>query len=205
MVGAQGNSPYYGALFAALAWRCASTYRDTDHLGGCNGARIRLSPQRDWPANVGMNMVSSSSAARKPLLDERKWAVAEGRLRPRPGSTATAHALTRSPLSPRRVQVLQVLAPIQAQFDRSAVGGPALSWADTIVLAGQAAIEDATGQTLRFCGGRTDAYDGGPAWLAPRTYPDAVTAFKDNADVLGVTLVSRRRHRLGPLALAPSV
>ncbi|MEM9087041.1 MAG: catalase/peroxidase HPI, partial [Pseudomonadota bacterium] len=33
------------------AWASASTYRSSDHRGGANGARVRLSPQREWAAN----------------------------------------------------------------------------------------------------------------------------------------------------------
>ncbi|GAB5364599.1 hypothetical protein AAMO2058_000983600 [Amorphochlora amoebiformis] len=46
--------------FVRLAWRCASTYRHTDYLGGCDGARIRFSPEKDWPINKYLNLILAS-------------------------------------------------------------------------------------------------------------------------------------------------
>ncbi|WP_413871084.1 catalase/peroxidase HPI [Albidovulum sp.] len=39
------------ADMVATAWDSARTYRQSDHRGGANGARIRLAPQKDWEGN----------------------------------------------------------------------------------------------------------------------------------------------------------
>lgn len=123
--------------FARLAWQSISTFRSTDYLGGGNGARIRFSPQKDWPVNKNLN------------------------------------------------KVLHILQPVKERF------GENLSWADLIVLAGNAAIERAGGRRMKFCGGRTDADDGiGSENLEPRImgrFYESPEQLKDYIKVMGLT------------------
>jgi catalase-peroxidase len=45
------NSGLTVAQLVSPAWASASTFRGSDKRGGANGARIRLTPQKDWAVN----------------------------------------------------------------------------------------------------------------------------------------------------------
>ena len=100
----------------STAWASASTFRGSDKRGGANGARIRLSPQKDWRVNNPAELT----------------------------------------------KILSILESIQREFNDSQRDGKKVSLADLIVLAGNAAIEQAARQggheiKVPFKAGRADA------------------------------------------------
>ena len=54
--------------FIRLSWQCSSSFRITDYLGGCNGARIRHSPQTEWAVNVNLKQLNDL----KDMMDDYK-------------------------------------------------------------------------------------------------------------------------------------
>ena len=61
----EDNEDNYGA-FVDLAYRCAFTFRSTDYLGGCNGARIRFEPESEFAGNEG---AAATLGILKPVSD----------------------------------------------------------------------------------------------------------------------------------------
>jgi catalase-peroxidase len=59
----------------STAWASASTFRGSDKRGGANGARIRLSPQKDWAVNEPAqlaNVISKLEAIQKEFNGAQK-------------------------------------------------------------------------------------------------------------------------------------
>ncbi|HEX4440115.1 MAG TPA: catalase/peroxidase HPI [Thermoanaerobaculia bacterium] len=64
-----GVSP---ADLIATAWNAAASFRGTDKRGGANGARIRLSPQKDWESNEPARLAKVLPALEKIRQDFNK-------------------------------------------------------------------------------------------------------------------------------------
>ena len=58
------------------AWASASTFRSSDMRGGANGARIRLSPQKDWEANKPQQLSKVLKVLEK-IANETKASIAD--------------------------------------------------------------------------------------------------------------------------------
>ena len=54
------------------AWASACTWRCTDYRGGANGARVRLSPQKDWAANDPADLAAVLAGLEKVKADSGK-------------------------------------------------------------------------------------------------------------------------------------
>jgi len=59
-------------LLVRAAWSCGSTFRHTDYQGGCNGARLRFAPQKDFASNAGLDQVFKLLAPIKQMHDMRE-------------------------------------------------------------------------------------------------------------------------------------
>jgi len=70
----KGDAGSYAAQFVHLAHQCAASYRATDHIGGCNGARIRFSPEADFSTNVQLDKVLQVLKPVHDKFDNLSWA-----------------------------------------------------------------------------------------------------------------------------------
>jgi len=61
------DSQTWGPLMVRLGWHCSGTYRQTDHIGGCNGARIRHEPEASWGSNKDVDL---ALARLEPVFDK---------------------------------------------------------------------------------------------------------------------------------------
>jgi catalase-peroxidase len=107
------------------AWASAATYRGSDKRGGANGARIRLSPQRDWEVNqpailagvlqtleaIRMAFNGAQSGGKQVSLAD--LIVLGGCAAVEKAAQQAGHAVT-VPFSPGRMDALQEETDVQA-------------------------------------------------------------------------------------------
>lgn len=133
----------------STAWASASTFRGSDKRGGANGARIRLSPQKDWAVNQPAEL-AKVLATYEAIQDEFNAAQPSGGKRVSiadlivlGGSAAVEQAAKRSghavhvPFTPGRADATQAqtdvasFAPLEPvvdgfrNFEKDATGVPA--------------------------------------------------------------------------------
>ena len=70
------NSGLSISEMVSTAWDSARTFRGSDKRGGANGARIRLSPQKDWEGNEPERL-SKVLAVLEPIATEFKISIAD--------------------------------------------------------------------------------------------------------------------------------
>ncbi|MEL6747676.1 MAG: catalase/peroxidase HPI, partial [Pseudomonadota bacterium] len=93
------------ADMVATAWDSARTYRGSDRRGGANGARLRLSPQKDWAGNEPKRL-ASVLAKLEPIATETGASIADvivlaGNVGVEQAAKAAGHDIT-VPFSPGR-------------------------------------------------------------------------------------------------------
>jgi len=64
----------WGPLMVRLGWHCSGTYRQTDHIGGCNGARIRHDPEASWGSNKDVDLALQRLEPVYEKYDGLSWA-----------------------------------------------------------------------------------------------------------------------------------
>ncbi len=82
----------------AIAWDSAKTFRCSDLRGGANGARISLSPQKDWYANEPKRLAKTLEVLRK-ISSETRASLADtiiiaGNLAVEEAAEAAGHSLS---------------------------------------------------------------------------------------------------------------